>query len=68
MTNLQAALGLAQLERIDEILDKKREIFSWYEASLGAMPGITLNRTASWAKNVYWMVTVEIEGVDESQP
>ena len=67
MTNLQAALGLAQLERIDEILAKKQEAFEWYEAGLAGIDGISLNRTAPWAKNVYWMVTLEIAGIDEAQ-
>ncbi|MEN9422652.1 MAG: hypothetical protein RL122_35, partial [Pseudomonadota bacterium] len=40
MTNLQAALGLAQLERIDEILAKKQEAFEWYEAGLAGIDGI----------------------------
>ncbi|WMP16160.1 DegT/DnrJ/EryC1/StrS family aminotransferase [Thiothrix lacustris] len=67
MTNLQAALGLAQLERIEEILEKKQKIFSWYQASLDGLSGISLNRTAPWAKNVYWMVTFEMAGIDEAQ-
>lgn len=66
MTNLQAALGLAQLERIEEILQKKQEIFTWYQEALSGLAGLTLNRTAPWAKNVYWMVTAELEGADES--
>lgn len=66
MTNLQAALGLAQLERIDEILAKKQGIFSWYETFLAGVPGISLNRTAPWAKNVYWMIIMEIDGADEA--
>lgn len=67
MTNLQAALGLAQLERIDEILAKKRAIFDWYEELLAGVAGIRLNRTAPWAKNVYWMIIMEIEGAGETQ-
>ncbi len=66
MTNLQAALGLAQLERIEEILQKKQEIFTWYQEALSGLAGLTLNRTAPWAKNVYWMVTAELEGADEA--
>jgi len=64
MTNLQAALGVAQFERIDELLAKKKEIFEWYQEGL---KGIKLNYQASWAKNVYWMVCVEIDGYTESQ-
>ena len=62
MTNLQAALGLAQFERIDEILNKKKEIFEQYNLGLKDVKGIKLNYNAAWAKNVYWLVCLEIEG------
>lgn len=57
MSALQAALGLAQLERIDELLDRKRAIFSWYRDSLAGVDGVTLNREAPRIRNTYWMVT-----------
>lgn len=66
MTNLQAAMGVAQLERIDELLARKRDIFERYARRLSGMPRLRLNRTASWAKNVYWMVCAQIEGIDET--
>jgi perosamine synthetase len=43
MSNIQAALGLAQLERIEELVDKKRQIFYWYKKSLENIDGIKLN-------------------------
>jgi perosamine synthetase len=67
MTNLQAALGVAQFERIDELLDKKKEIFEWYQKELKDIKGIKLNYQASWAKNVYWMVCLELDGFTENQ-
>jgi perosamine synthetase len=67
MTNLQAALGFAQLERIDEILDKKKIVFEWYQEMLTDLSGIRLNQQASWAKNVYWLVCLEVDGYTESQ-
>lgn len=67
MTNLQAALGVAQLERIDELLAKKEEIFKWYQEGLKDVKGIRLNRQASWAKNVYWMVCLELDDYTEFQ-
>ncbi len=67
MTNLQAALGVAQLERIDEILDKKREIFIWYKDELQNIQNIKLNYEANWAKNVYWMICVEFTDYSENQ-
>lgn len=67
MTNLQAALGVAQFERIDELLTKKKEIFEWYQDRLKDVKGIRLNYQAPWAKNVYWMVCLELDRYDESQ-
>ncbi|HEY9652411.1 MAG TPA: DegT/DnrJ/EryC1/StrS family aminotransferase [Coleofasciculaceae cyanobacterium] len=67
MTNLQAALGLAQLERIDKFIDKKKEIFSLYQKNLSGIPGLKLNFTANWASNVYWLVCLEIEGFTETE-
>ena len=70
MTNLQAALGVAQLERIDEIIKKKRQIFMWYKENLKDLEKkgiIKLNHESNWAKNVYWMITLEIIGYNEEQ-
>lgn len=61
MTNLQAALGLAQLARVDEFIKKKRIIFSWYRNRLKDVPGIRLNYEAPWAKSLYWMSSVVLE-------
>ncbi len=57
MSSLQAALGLAQLERVEELITRKREIFGWYRACLENRDGITLNHEAPDVKNTYWMVT-----------
>ncbi len=62
MTNLQAALGVGQFERINEILEKRKEIFNWYYKGLKDVKGLKLNYEASWAKNVYWLVSIEIYG------
>jgi perosamine synthetase len=61
MSSMQAALGLAQLERIEELLDYKRKIFAWYEQELGGVDGVRLNYEATGTKNVYWMVTVILD-------
>jgi perosamine synthetase len=70
MSCLQAALGLAQLERIDELVRRKRQIFSWYESELKAVDGLTLNYQAPNTKSTYWMVTVildEIFGIEKEK-
>jgi perosamine synthetase len=55
LTNLQAALGVAQLERVDEIVARKREVAALYTAGLADVPGLQLPAEAPWAKSVYWM-------------
>lgn len=66
MTNLQAALGVAQLERVDEFIARRSEIMNWYRSGLGHRADLRLNREASWAKNAYWMVCLEIDGMTET--
>jgi len=58
MSSLQAALGLAQLERVNELVGRKRRIFDWYNSELGKIEGMTLNYEPPHTKHAYWMVTV----------
>ncbi|MBI4839069.1 MAG: GNAT family N-acetyltransferase, partial [Nitrospirae bacterium] len=55
MSNIQAALGLAQIERVEEIVAKKRQIFKWYQERLSDIEGIQLNVERPWARNIFWM-------------
>jgi len=57
MSSMQAALGLAQLERIEELLAKKIQIFEWYQDGLAGCTEIELNSQAPETRNTYWMVT-----------
>jgi perosamine synthetase len=61
LTNLQAAVGLAQLERIDEMLAHKRRMADAYGGRLAGISGLTLPAEASWARNVYWMYGVVLD-------
>lgn len=61
MSSMQAALGLAQLERVEELLEQKRRIFKWYEEELNDVEGITLNYGAPDTNPVYWMVTIVLD-------
>jgi perosamine synthetase len=65
ITNLQAALGCAQLQRSDELLAARRDIFAFYQKFLGNVAGVRLNRTARWARNSYWLICAEIEGLND---
>lgn len=58
MSSLQAALGYAQLQRIEELVGKKRQIFSWYKERLNEIPGLRLNQEPKGTKNSYWMTSV----------
>ncbi|HLJ95097.1 MAG TPA: DegT/DnrJ/EryC1/StrS family aminotransferase [Gemmataceae bacterium] len=64
MSSLQAALGLAQLERVEELVARKRQIFGWYRERLEGVPGLTLNAEPAGTKNSYWMVTVLLDDPD----
>jgi perosamine synthetase len=57
MSAVQAALGVAQMERIDALIAYKRAIFGWYRDRLGGMNEITLNAEPLETINSYWMVT-----------
>ncbi|GLS19476.1 glutamine--scyllo-inositol aminotransferase [Labrys miyagiensis] len=57
MNAVTAALGIAQMERIDELITHKRAIFRWYQERLGNLNGITLNAEPAGVVNSYWMVT-----------
>lgn len=61
MSSLQAALGLAQIERIDELISRKRQIFGWYQQRLAQVGGVTLNAEPSGTLNSYWMVTAILD-------
>ena len=55
MTNLQAAVGLAQVEQLDKFTDARRSNAADYTQRLSTIPGITTPPEAPWAKNVFWM-------------
>jgi perosamine synthetase len=61
MTSMQAALGLAQIERVEELVEKKRRIFTWYEERLRGIPGFQLNYEPADTRNSYWMVTLVLD-------
>lgn len=60
LSNLQAAVGCAQLERIGELVAKKRAVFKYYSAGLHGLP-ISMNPEPSGTVNGYWMPTVVVD-------
>lgn len=61
MSGVQAALGLAQVERLSELVGKKRQIFAWYLNGLGGLSGVTLNAEPEGVSNSYWMTTMILD-------
>lgn len=61
MSDLQAAVGLAQIERLDELVDKKRDIFGWYQKHLSSNQALQLNYEPEGVFNSYWMTTAIID-------
>ncbi|HYE84969.1 MAG TPA: DegT/DnrJ/EryC1/StrS family aminotransferase [Vicinamibacterales bacterium] len=61
MTNLQAALGVAQVERVEEFVAIKRRLGQLYREQLAAIPGLRFQIEKPWAKSVYWMYCVEVD-------
>lgn len=58
MTNLQAAVGVAQMARIEEFIARKRAIARLYQEALGAVPGLTLPVELPSYTSVYWMYSI----------
>ncbi len=61
MTNVAAAIGLAQLERIDWHLARRREIAGWYHEELSGEEGIQLSPQEPWAESAFWIMCVVLD-------
>jgi perosamine synthetase len=61
LTNLQAAVGVAQIERIDEIVARKRRMGNRYTAQLEGLARLQLPVEQPWARAVYWMYAVVLD-------
>ncbi len=60
-TNIQAAMGCAQLELVDEYIQAKRQIANHYTAALTDISGLVPMREADWAFSVFWLYTCLID-------
>ena len=61
ISNVQAAIGCAQLERVNELTDRKREILEIYRHLTTGLPGIRLNSEPIGTRNGAWMPTIVFE-------
>jgi perosamine synthetase len=60
MTGFQAAMGRAQLRKVDFIIEQKRRVAHTYNELLADVPGIVTPAEKEWARNVYWMYSVVV--------
>ena len=60
LTNIQAALGVAQLELLSDFLERKREIFQQYQTALNDIEGLALADAPDYAENNHWMNLLQI--------
>jgi perosamine synthetase len=63
MTNVQAALLLGQLERWDEIKEKKRLLFNTYRSRLAGLPGVTFQESDADTEPSRWMFGIRVDGL-----
>lgn len=61
LTNLQAALGCAQLEQLESFLVRKRQIARAYADAFACLPGIRTMSQAPWAQSSFWLYTVLVD-------
>jgi perosamine synthetase len=61
LTNIQAAIGCAQLEQLDDYIAAKRQTANGYREELKNVPGIALMREAEWASSIFWLMTVFVD-------
>ena len=61
LTNIQAALGVAQLEQMPRFMERKKEIFQQYQTALNNVTGLSLADVPDYAENNHWMNVLEID-------
>jgi len=64
LTNIQAALGVAQLEQLPSILKKKKEIYNEYNSLLTSHEDLILSETPDYAKNNHWLNVLQIDDLN----
>ena len=67
MTNMQAAIGVAQIKKINILLQNKKRIFDYYDNKFLKDPKITLLPKNLWSENSYWIYTIRIKDFDEKK-
>lgn len=68
LTNLQAAVGLGQLERLDEILALRQKIADHYERRLSNAPGLRWRPRLDYSQSVFWLATITLDRPEWREP
>ena len=61
LTNIQAAMGVAQLEQLEEFTTAKRRVATYYAQQLSEVDGLAQPREAPWAESVFWLYTILVD-------
>jgi len=61
LSNIQAALGVAQLEQLPAILKRKKEIYDYYEKEIKDLDGLSISKSPDYASNNHWMNLLQID-------
>ena len=61
LTNIQAALGVAQLEQLPAILKRKKELFDYYRSAIEDIDGLSLSKVPNYADNNHWLNLLQID-------
>jgi len=61
LTNIQAALGVAQLEQLPEILKRKKEIYDFYQSTIENIDGLSLSKVPDYADSNHWLNLLQID-------
>jgi perosamine synthetase len=68
MTNMQAAVGCGQMQRFDEIIERRARVLTWYRAEFAGINGVSINPFRSWAEPVPWLICLVLpEGTREEE-
>jgi perosamine synthetase len=68
MTNIEAAIGLAQMERVGQLIADRKRIGSWYRQRLAGLPELTLPPEAPRASSVFWLYSLLIDDPAQRDP
>ena len=61
LTNIQAALGVAQLEQLPSILKRKKEIYDFYQSTIENIDGLSLSKVPDYAESNHWLNLLQID-------